>query len=555
MEIDIEPPSKPIINHLTPNNDNKPKWEWTSSEDAVDYGIKLNANPEIISTETTFTSPIALNDGEHYLRVRSRDAQGNWSDFAENRIIIDKTPPAEPVVFGNSPTGLLRPVWTWNKEDDVVLFNIRLNNNSITPTADISFTPTDDLPEGTHTLYVSAIDQYGNESNFASHEIVIDKTPPDAPEPYSETPTTNKIPTWTWNAVTDAVAYGVILNNSTEIFITTNSYTAPSPLPDGDNVIQVRSQDSVGNVSVYKTHTVKIDTEAPVVPNVTSDVDKTSSQRPTWRWNSITDAVVFEWELHNITESGEFLSKTMQGSTGINTFTPNQDLPTGFYKLIVFAIDSLGNKSDEGSFVIQVDATAPETPIITAPAQTRNRKPVWTYSSVSDDVVEYEVKSEDESEYRTTNTSYQPQTDLENGNYTLKVSAFDGFGNKSETSEKQVNVYCIPSSYNTIQIPTNSSGKYVATTESVSFTIFAMMQNDLFGFDTSNFISSGVSTFIDAYLPDVSWIGFSFGSLRPAIGSCVYMQRDNICYWGKVSQTDQGVTFIAFNNIFNGTCE
>ena len=76
----------------------------------------------------------------------------------------------------------------------------------------------------------------------------------------------------------------------------TNSFTSPSALSDGENIIKVRSQDPVGNVSEYGIHSIFIDTTSPEVPVVSSSTPSTTSNRPTWGWGIISDAEKIQLE-------------------------------------------------------------------------------------------------------------------------------------------------------------------------------------------------------------------------------------------------------------------
>ena len=41
-----------------------------------------------------------------------------------------------------------------------------------------------------------------------------DVTPPDVPNPFTNTPTKDTTPTWTWSSIQVAIVYGVKLNNN-----------------------------------------------------------------------------------------------------------------------------------------------------------------------------------------------------------------------------------------------------------------------------------------------------------------------------------------------------
>ena len=336
----------------------------------------------------------------------------------------------------------------------------------------------------------------------------------------------------------------------------TNSFTSPSALSDGENIIKVRSQDQVGNVSEYGIHSIFIDTTSPEVPVVSSSTPSTTSNRPTWGWGIISDAEKYNWKLEKVTEAGELISNVLVGSTSLNSFTPNQNLGDGYYKLSVSAIDELENESSFGSFVVFVDSTPPEIPIISADSETRNRRPIWSYSSESEDVSQYGVVFNQQTEFYTSDTSFIPTEDLENGKYTLKVRAKDELNNWSEQSEKDVIVYCIPSTYDITKIPTTHTSP-IFMDSGRGNTFIQFLPNDQFGFDYDNFTfasNGGGSLAIQINNEHIGDIIFGGGTM-PAVGTCIYLQREGICYWAKVEEPLSGQYLSNFTPNFTGECE
>ena len=551
--VDASAPALVTRYATSPVNTKKPTWTWSPISDAVEYGVKLNSNVEIKQTATTFTSPIDLADGTHTLRVRSKDAVGNWSEYSSKSVVIDTTPPAKPNPSAVTPTANPRPTWTWTASEGAILYELRINNGSTFTQTQTAYQPTSDYTTGTYTLYVRAKDSVGNYSEFGSSAVEVDRTAPAKPQPVSVTPTTNKLPTWTWPAVSGATVYGVILNNSSEAFIKTNSFTAPSQLSDGDNVIKVRAQDAVGNVSDYGTHTVKVDTTPPATPIVSSDTPTTTSKRPTWKWTRISDATKYVWKLQLVSKGGQVEKIITAGTSTLNSYTPNTDLADGHYMLTVTAVDALNNESAPNSFTLLIDLTPPSLPVISAPEKSRNRKPSWSYSSSSEDIKDYGVIFNNGSEQITTSTSFTPSTDLENGKYTLKVRARDQLNNWSDTAQKDVTVYCAPASFDLISVPSSFSGGFY-TYASLAIYIMEIKAGDIIGLKFDEMVD-GFRT-VDMQINGTYAGQMIFGGGRSAnVGACVYLQRAGVCYWAKVEQTSTGVYFVNFSTNFSGECE
>ena len=290
--VDTSAPSLTEISVDSPTNNNKPTWTWTPVTGAVEYGVVLNSNVEITQTQLTFTSPISLSDGEHTLKVRSRDGVGNWSDYVSSVVKIDTTPPTKPVIIASSPTSNKRPTLVASTPDSGGPFHyeFRLNDGPVISSESVTYIPSVDLVDGNYTFYARVKDTLNNWSEWSSKEFIVDLTPPSVPVIAVQSPTSNNQPTWTWDAVDGAVGYGIILNNSAETLQpgAIRTYTPQDKLSDGEHTLKVRSQDSVGNMSEYATSKIVVDTTAPLKPVVTSETAQTANNKPTWNWDGIS---------------------------------------------------------------------------------------------------------------------------------------------------------------------------------------------------------------------------------------------------------------------------
>ena len=68
-------------------------------------------------------------------------------------------------------------MWTWDADDDVVEYEIKLDSISQGTQTENSFTASN-LSEGNHEIKVRARDSVGNYSAFGSHVVSIDLTSP-----------------------------------------------------------------------------------------------------------------------------------------------------------------------------------------------------------------------------------------------------------------------------------------------------------------------------------------------------------------------------------------
>ena len=125
--IDLTAPESPAPNSQSPTSNNRPTWTWSSISDAVEYEITLNG--VIVSTQTisVFTSNTELGDGTHEIKVRAKDAVGNYSNYGVHTILIDTNSPNIPSPSTSTPTSDNTPTWTWSAISDAVEYEIKLN--------------------------------------------------------------------------------------------------------------------------------------------------------------------------------------------------------------------------------------------------------------------------------------------------------------------------------------------------------------------------------------------------------------------------------------------
>ena len=301
----------------------------------------------------SYTPSVDLDDGTRTYFTRSVDLAGNRSQYQAPSIIIDTTPPDVPVVSGTTPT-TTTPVWTFNIPSSSpgrtsAGIQIKLNGNIVgSQFSPATYTGTE-LEDGTHKLAVRSYDTAGNYSDWSNeYTIVYDSTAPDIPQVTSESSITGNLrPTWTWEAVEDAVSYEVTLGGTRIGEQTETTYTPATDLdiPTGGTqtvTLSVRSKDSLGNFSQPGTFQIKIDKTSPVVFSITTDKtieshnQATHIKRPTFSWNNTdSDLSHFILTLNGTVISDNYTQKTFQ---------PTEDLPVGYNSLRINPVDLYGNK-------------------------------------------------------------------------------------------------------------------------------------------------------------------------------------------------------------------
>ncbi|MEM4293534.1 MAG: Ig-like domain-containing protein, partial [Thermoplasmata archaeon] len=206
------------------------------------------------------------NSGKTFLL----DVQAEIEDGAPPELQVSS--PADGS-YVTTPTPLIKARYT----DDVVTSpmdasSVVVKVDGITVTAqaridpdsgEISFKPLSALPEGTHTVYISAKDSYGNGASI-TWSFTIDTIPPTL---VVTAPTGGEItnnPTLKVKGYTDPVDSTVTVNGNTVPLAADGSFDYPVALSEGSNTITVIATDVAGHtVKVEKK--VTLDTKAPTL--------------------------------------------------------------------------------------------------------------------------------------------------------------------------------------------------------------------------------------------------------------------------------------------------
>jgi hypothetical protein len=354
----------PTLSGVAITNETTPTWYWNPVADAdfYRYGFTEGVWIGTSSSNLTYTPALALAEGSHTLFVQAGKDSEIWSDSAVFTIEIDLTPPATPVVTGQSPTNDTTPVWNWNAVPDAVSYRYGLieftwisENVVIT-----SYTQPSVLPEGDHTLYVQAQDAAGNWSDSGSTMITVDLTA--LPSPILEGPSVSNThyPTWDWNDGVDGIKYRYGFTDLTWMTetATLSEYTSTNSLSDGPHTLYVQVCNSLGNWSASSALIITVDTTPPDPPAISGPVTTTSS-KPTWTWNIPADTNSFRYQL-----DGESAGSWNVVATSITSYQPDdlEKLSEGSYTLYVQTADNLENWSVSDSHTITVSINPPATP-------------------------------------------------------------------------------------------------------------------------------------------------------------------------------------------------
>ncbi|MHA6250219.1 Ig-like domain-containing protein [Pontibacter sp. CAU 1760] len=208
----------------------------------------------------------------------------------------------------------------------------------------------------------------------------------------------------------------------------TNPY-AVNGLADGEHTLQVRAMDASGNIDPSPaSYTWVVDTKAPAPPVVIAPDNGAflATDKPTFSGTSEAGSTVA------VTVDAAVIGTVLAATDGKWTFTPASGLADGKHNVSAKATDAAGNVSQaSNNNTFQVDATTPDTKIVSAPALMSNSKSAaFTLESNRQDVT-FEA-SLDGAPYTTVSNPLN-LSNLSEGSHTLQVRAKNQAGTVDPT--------------------------------------------------------------------------------------------------------------------------
>lgn len=259
---------------------------------------------------TSAWGPELGDDGPHTFYVQARDSLGNEGSVGSVPFGVDcgLGPVVTLEVDECTRTQKARPYWWWSADprcapaldpDDPYYYRFDANNDAVIDdqgyTTGTSYTPSVDLSDGYHTLYVQAIDSCGVAGDVAEAEAFVDATPPaislacsrgpDSESLYDcslvgEECSVDNVALWNWSA-SDPGTYAsglrtedtyYVQSNFAGSYYTTETSWGPNVVPDTNerttptHWLKVSAFDACANMTTVPDSEVdelKIDTKPP----------------------------------------------------------------------------------------------------------------------------------------------------------------------------------------------------------------------------------------------------------------------------------------------------
>ncbi|MCE5295704.1 MAG: right-handed parallel beta-helix repeat-containing protein [Euryarchaeota archaeon] len=306
----------------------------------------------------TVVGPLA--DGSHIIEVRATDAAGNLGTSDSVTIVIDTV---DPIVTISAPTdaviiGIGSMTVTWTGSDGTGLgvsyYEIRIDGGAWSNNALVTSKPFTGLADGLHTVDVRANDSAGNMGPISSVTFTVDTTPPavtiTAPtQTYLNLNDVNV--TWTGTDANGIGYYEVRLDGGAWTNVATATVWALTGLAEGAHTVDVRANDSVGNLCAAVSVTFVVDITAPTltitlpaIPYLTED-----SVRVLWSGSDVTSGI-FEYAIR--LDGGTWQAMALVNESLLN------DMLEGAHLVEVRATDNAGNVATD-SVTFTVDTIAP----------------------------------------------------------------------------------------------------------------------------------------------------------------------------------------------------
>ena len=283
ITLDTTPPSQPTINTVTsPTNTNSQTITGTKSTDAVSIVVTCSTatiGTVTYPTSTTWSCPLTnLTEGNNSISVTAQDAAGNQSAAATDGIFLNTAPPpSQPTINTvSSPTTVNSQTISGTKSTDATSIIVTCTTSTVGtvsyPTNTSWSCQLTSLTEGVNSITAIAQNSTGGQSTPATTSILLDTTAPAGTITINSGAQNTNSPFVTLNLSATDSGSGLsqmrFSNDGTnwstaEAYATSKSWTLATG--DGTKTVYAKFKDVVGNWSNPVSHTIILDTVAPVI--------------------------------------------------------------------------------------------------------------------------------------------------------------------------------------------------------------------------------------------------------------------------------------------------
>ena len=437
------------------NSDETQTISWLGTDadgDSLTYAITYSINGvdwlpldvNITDTELAVDTNTLPGSTNAIIRVIASDGINTSSDESDALFTVATKGPQASISTPEDNANVEQDVPIWfqgsaydledgNLGDDALVWRSDLDGELGTGDAILT-----SLSLGQHQITLSATDSDGNISS-SEINVTVQQTVPQPPDtkpnllsPLHESLTNDTTLMFSWDAIDDAGAYRIEVDNNPdfltpEVATDTGSLTYEATLiDDGMYYWRVHGLNTEGAGPWSEVYSFTIDTGPPQVPSLIAPEDNQTDENstPTFEWSSVVDAIEYEIQLDTANPPEHIAAS----STGLS-YQPTNPLLISTYYWQVRAIDAAGNPSDWSEIRnITILSSANDAPV---PNYFTTSTPVLTWNRVTD-AAEYEVQVDSSSNFAdpldfatavTSDTLFVTTTSLSDGLYYWRVRA------------------------------------------------------------------------------------------------------------------------------------
>lgn len=404
------------------------------------YGTVLYSNGQVVYT------PGSNYFGTDSFTYSVSDGYGGV-DTATVTVTIVSTPESVTITGPSSSTTDNTPTITWNALGDATRYEVLIYDGntgqmvaSDANATGTSYTASSALSSSSYQVYVRGVNASDVAGDWGMLNFTV--TPPGATTITGPSgATSDTTPTITWNAVTDADHYEVLVYSSTRgalvldnANVSATSLTAGSSLQADSYQAYVRAVNSTGDSGTWGSLGFSITAAAtPESVVITGPTGSTTDTTPTITWNAAGNADHYEVLIYSAT-----LGQMVDGNNNVagTSYTPASAIPDDTYQVFVRAVaaNSTAGAWSSTQFTVNSSVTPGEVFITGPSGSVSDATPTITWNAATN-ADHYEVLI-----YSTTlgqmaasdanvgGTSFTPGSELADDSYVAYVRAVSSDG-------------------------------------------------------------------------------------------------------------------------------
>lgn len=231
-------------------------------------------------------------DHKYKVTTYAKDDAGNVTEYESYLRVLEKVAPVITPVSPTTGSTLIngKPSIVWNVTDDDSgvdpdTIGITIDNGSKITGSSIqkesiadgykcTYTPSEALADGNHTIKLDASDNDGNAASTVSLTVKIDTVPPALTVTTPAEGTVTNQPSITVSGTASDVTSSpvAVKVNNTPVSVEDGAWSTEVALTEGENTITVVAEDSAGKTTTVTRH-VTLDTGSPQFESVVASPD------------------------------------------------------------------------------------------------------------------------------------------------------------------------------------------------------------------------------------------------------------------------------------------